>query len=112
MKDKTKKKREVTAEETPKLTDKEALRVKLKATIEANRIARLKRDDQDDTIDDYKMKKRKAKGLQRERLKIMIQVIEDKQKQADEAWENMTYAEYGGGFEGGGCGGNEGNGAG
>lgn len=105
MKDKNKK----SNTPTPVLSQKEALRLRLRAKIEANRISRLKRDDQDNILNTYKEKKRRAKGLEKEKLKIMIEVIQEKQRQADEAWENMSYAEYGGGFECGGGGANDGN---
>ena len=97
MKDKTKKRG---SGQTPKLTEKEELRIKLRCTIEANRITRLKRDDQDEILAQYRERKRRATGFEKERLRIMVDVIKEKQRQADEAEANMTYAEYGGGFEG------------
>lgn len=90
----------------PTMTDKEKLRQKLRATIEANRISRLKIDVQDEILQSYKDRRRKAKGAERERLDILVDVIEEKQRQADEAAANMTYADYGGVScdAGGGCG--------
>lgn len=86
------------------LSEKDKIRIRLKAKIEANRISRLKREDQDQILKEYKEKKKKATGIEKERLKVFIEVIKDKQRQNDEAYDNMSYAEYGGGFENGGGG--------
>lgn len=72
-------------------------RMKLKAKIEANRISRLKKDVQDDMLDDYKKNFKKSIGGRKEWLRILIEVIEEKQTQADKAYANM---EFNGGVEG------------
>ena len=69
-------------------------RQRLKATIEANRISRLSQKAQDDLFKELKEKKKTATGANLERISILIDVISDKQEQADEARINQTYAEY------------------
>ena len=94
-------------EDEPEVSEKDMLRMKLRATIEANRVARLKRDDQDEVLSDYKRRHREAKGRERVRLRVMIEIIKKKQEEADRAWENMMYdGSYMDKFEGfgGGCG--------
>jgi len=69
-------------------------RQRLKATIEANRISRLSQKAQDDLFKELKERKKTATGANLERISILIDVLSDKQEQADEARANQSFAEY------------------
>jgi putative cell wall-binding protein len=70
----------------------------LKATIEANRISRLPKKAQKKICETLNQKKKVATGIEKHRLDTLIGIITEKQEKAKEAYENQTYAEYGGGF--------------
>jgi hypothetical protein len=72
------------------MNEKDQLRAKLRAKVEANRISRLNRDKQDDILKEYQNKYKNSKGEQRARLKIMIDIITEKQEQADQSMYNQS----------------------
>lgn len=74
------------------------IRRTLKATIEANRISRLSKEAQKEIFETLNEKRKLATGIDRDRLDTLIGIITEKREKAEEAYENQTYAEYGGGF--------------
>lgn len=93
-------------------TDKEYLRLKLKATIEAKKIARLNEDVANEQLENLKKKGKKLTGKAKENNDILISVLEEELERKIEAYNNMS---YGGNIEGGlgyGCGGGSGTDAG
>ena len=84
-------------------------RLVLRATIEAKRISRLGRDNQEDLLEKVNEQLKSAKGDRRLWLETLIGIIKDNQEREDEAAANRTFADYGGGYECGGCGSNAGN---
>jgi hypothetical protein len=86
------------------MDQKKRLKIKLHSIIEANRISRLNRDIQEDILDDYRDKYKKSRGENREALKIMIDIITEKQEKMDLARDNQEGIGHDYGFEGGGGG--------
>lgn len=86
------------------MDDKSKLKEKLKCTIEANKISRLNRKVQDDILKNYEGKYKKSKGINKEKLFIMINIIKKKQEIADSAYINQNWVECSNGSIGGGFG--------
>lgn len=74
--------------------EKKERRERLKAIIEGNRISRLPQKTQNDTLKKLQKEKQTAKGFKKNHLDVLVDVISEKQEQADEAIMNQTYAEY------------------
>lgn len=79
-------------------TDKEYLRLKLKATIEAKKIARLNEDVANEQLENLKKKGKKLTGKAKESNDILVSVLEEELERKIEAYNNMS---YGGNIEGG-----------
>lgn len=85
--------------------DKTALRERLRATIEANKISRLPYDLREERLNTLKRELKRTKDpRKKEKLRTLISVINEKNEAEEEAMYNQTYAEYGGGYENGGGG--------
>ena len=79
-------------------------RLRLRATIEANRLARLSREVQDEKLTKFKLDMKKAKGDRKEWLNILITIITERQEQIELAEANRTIADYNDGCINGGGG--------
>lgn len=80
------------------MENREQLRIKLKATLEAKKIARLSEDVAYERLDDLKRKGKKMTGKAKESNDIMISVLKEELDKKLEAYNNMS---YGGNIEGG-----------
>jgi hypothetical protein len=79
-------------------------RVRLRAVIEANRLSRLSRTVQDEKLTTFKQDQKKAHGVHKEWLDILITIIEEKQAKQEEAEANNLGADYNEGYANGGGG--------
>lgn len=86
------------------MTDKENLRIKLRATVEANKIARMGTDTIDERIREIKREMKCCKNKDhKKKLKYMIEVLETKIEEREKSINN-SYAEYADNIAFGGCG--------
>ena len=79
-------------------TDREYLRLKLKATIEAKKISRLNEDVANEQLENLKKKGKKLTGKAKESNDILVSVLEEELERKIDAYNNMS---YGGNIEGG-----------
>jgi len=86
------------------VADREQARLRLRATIEANRLARLNRDSQDEILEDFKREQKKAKGSRKNWLDILITIIEERRAKQEEDEANNLGADYNEGYANGGGG--------
>jgi hypothetical protein len=80
------------------MENREQLRIKLKATLEAKKIARLSEDVAYECLDELKRKGKKMSGTAKESNDIMVSVLKEELDKKLEAYNNMS---YGGNIEGG-----------
>lgn len=84
------------------------LRLKLKATIEANIIARNKMNFAYDKIKELRNEIKQTNGPRKQYLQLLTEILEEKMNNKEEAIANMEYGEIGDGGHGwgfgGGCG--------
>lgn len=88
------------------------LKAKLRASLEAKKIARMNEDVANEKLEELKKKGKKLHGKAKETNKILVNVLEEELNKKIEAYNNMS---YGSNIEGGvgyGSGGGSGNDAG
>ena len=79
-------------------TDKQYLKLKLKATIEAKKISRLNEDVANEKLKELKKNGKKLTGKAKESNDILVSVLHEELERKIDAYNNMS---YGGNIEGG-----------
>ena len=88
------------------MSTKEDLKHKLRATIEAKKIARLSLELAWERLDELKEKRKRARGAEKKRLNVLIDILEKELEKIEENNSNMQYGEpIDGGIGFGSCGG-------
>ena len=80
------------------MENREQLRIKLKATLEAKKISRLSEDVAYERLDELKRKGKRMTGKAKESNDIMVSVLKEELDKKLEAYNNMS---YGGNIAGG-----------
>jgi hypothetical protein len=80
------------------MTDKDYLRIKMKATLEGKKIARSTEDIAYERLENFKERGLNLKGKAKIHNDILIEVLEEELNKKVEAYQNMS---YGGNIEGG-----------
>lgn len=97
------------AKQTPQ-EKKDDLRVKLRATIEANRVSRLGWEEAEEYLKTVENKLESAKGHHKKYLEVLVVVLNNKLDEKAEAAANQSLGGEigaGGSFDSGGCAGSD-----